>query len=371
MDNITPYKSAMSDCASLLSIVGLPPKDVTEFVNWRHDLYTVFESCCVDADLTEGQIETRKEVLETFIRILQEIPRAGGHSIYELIKSHHQVPQRTPEWYSLRAGALSATNIATLFASARQYALLVHEKAGLLLKESRESRAAVETPFMNPFDWGIRFEPCLRSAMEQAWSTPIEEVGCIRHADPAIRLVASPDGLMLNGSLVEFKCPVSRAIGGKIPDDYWQQMQIQMEVSGAEECQYVEAVFRSPAPARYETPIGPALPYSGVIHLYRDGEGEGGERGEGDGESQQGQLQYDYSATRENPVEVIPWELFSYMHVKVVRDRRWFATEVLPRIQRFWEDCELAKAGKFPIPEGRKRPAPKCTIELEVEVEAS
>lgn len=360
--DITPYKSAMADCASLLSVAGLPPLDPALVPAWQDELRTLLEDCAADAELTEGQIETRQEVLETFMRVISSVKQTP--SIYDIIKSHHQVPQRTPEWYALRSGALSATNIPNLFASPRQYALMVHEKCGLIEKTTGSSRPAAETAYMTPFDWGIRFEPCLRQCMEKVWGQPIEEVGCIAHADPAIRLVASPDGLMATGSLVEFKCPVSRAIGGKIPTDYWQQMQIQMEVTGAEECQYVEAVFRSAAPTRYETPIGPALPYSGTIHLYREAAAM-----EVEGEPP-GQLLYDYDAKHPAPIEVIPWELFSYMHVKVARDRAWFATEVLPRIQKFWEDCDLARAGKFPIPQGRKRAA-KCEIEIDVEAAAA
>jgi putative phage-type endonuclease len=71
-------------------------------------------------------------------------------------------------------------------------------------------------------------------------------VGLLTH--PQYRwLGASPDGVLLDGRLVEIKVPKSRPVkpGNPIPPYYWIQTQIQMAVCGANECIYYE--FRPPS----------------------------------------------------------------------------------------------------------------------------
>lgn len=340
MASIIPYKKAMSDCASILNTVGHPYN--------TYDIWYLFDESCRMSEMNEDDINERKKIMEIFIHILSKTSsRDKSEVMYKRIKSMIQVIQRTPPWYNLRQISLSATQVPNLFASERQYGKMVLEKAGKLETRSG-SRAACETASMSPFDWGIRFEPVLRHCMETLWSTSIEEVGCFVHANSDIRLVASPDGLMTSGSLVEFKCPITREIGGKIPEDYWQQMQIQMEVTGAEECQYVEAIFTSNMPERYEPPCGPCYNISGTIYLYNN----------------DGIMEYSYhTPLGHEALEVIPWKLFAYHKVKVARDRDWFNKQVRPRIDKFWEDVEIAKEGKFVLVNARKRKnSDECAI---------
>ena len=62
---------------------------------------------------------------------------------------------------------------------------------------------------------------------------------------------ASPDGLILsqnkdlNGRLIEFKCPISRKFDDNtpVPIYYYHQMQLQMECTNLNECDYVEMQF--------------------------------------------------------------------------------------------------------------------------------
>ena len=65
------------------------------------------------------------------------------------------------------------------------------------------------------------------------------DLGRIRHPTEA-RLAASPDGIVVSGDrtgrLVEFKAPITRVLNQKVPEDYFMQMQLQMEVTQVEEC---------------------------------------------------------------------------------------------------------------------------------------
>ena len=67
-------------------------------------------------------------------------------------------------------------------------------------------------------------------------------------------LGASPDGIIITenpedyryGKLVEFKCPISREFTdtSPIPPAYFHQMQLQMECTGIDECEYIEVQFK-------------------------------------------------------------------------------------------------------------------------------
>jgi len=342
------YQNAIEDCISILSIFDPPPKDPFLFEEWIQDLTTLFDECCEFGELTRGQKTKREEVMETAIGLLQEQSQEKQQvpTLYDKIIKQAQVIQRTPNWYSLRQGAISATQVPNLFASARQYGTMVLEKAGKMERRSG-SREACYTQDMTPFDWGIRFEPVIRHCLQTLWKQTIEEVGCFVHENPDLHLVASPDGLMKSGSLVEFKCPITREIGVKIPDDYWQQMQIQMEVTGAEECQYAEAIFSSPMPQRYNMFEGPEL-LSGTIYLCQRDDGS---------------LTYNYSLEpNATIVEIIPWRLIGFHTVTVKRDHVWFQTQVLPRIKKFWEDVLTAKEGNFVLPESTRKRKQTCDI---------
>ena len=56
-------------------------------------------------------------------------------------------------------------------------------------------------------------------------------------------LGASPDGITTNDEMIEIKVPLTREITGKIPLQYWMQMQIQMEVCDIDVCRFVEVKF--------------------------------------------------------------------------------------------------------------------------------
>ena len=51
---------------------------------------------------------------------------------------------------------------------------------------------------------------------------------------------ASPDGISDLGIMLEIKCPFKRKIDGAIPEQYWMQIQGQLEVCDLEECDYLE-----------------------------------------------------------------------------------------------------------------------------------
>jgi hypothetical protein len=67
----------------------------------------------------------------------------------------------------------------------------------------------------------------------------VHEFGLMRH--PVHEFIgASPDGINDHGIMVEIKCPYRRIIDGTVPDQYYTQMQLQLDVCDLDECDYFE-----------------------------------------------------------------------------------------------------------------------------------
>lgn len=286
-----------------------------------------------------------------------------------------QVAQRTPEWYAESMNLLTASELGNLFKSPRTRALMVMSK----VQPSGHSScsAPVDSSFMTAFDWGIRFEPVVKMLYERRHQSVVAETGRIRHQTQT-QIAASPDGIVCEGPragrLLEIKCPVTRIPDDSIPDDYYAQMQQQMEVCDLDMCDYVEVKFRAPyssaAPMEFAGPIQNEM--SGVIwRLQREDEtGAAKSRYLYDepglllAEPYAGQL-----LVGEVVMERILWEVITW-NEKTVHRNREFWTSAQPKIEAFWADVAAARRGEFIVPEARARrkvvepETPKCLVIL-------
>jgi hypothetical protein len=101
----------------------------------------------------------------------------------------------------------------------------------------------------NPMAWGQKYEPVTAAIYERLNQTRLGEYGCIKHPDFPF-LGASPDGINVEqespiyGRMLEIKNIVNREITGVPLDQYWVQMQTQMEVCDLDECDFVETRFK-------------------------------------------------------------------------------------------------------------------------------
>uniref|UniRef100_A0A6C0JV98 YqaJ viral recombinase domain-containing protein n=1 Tax=viral metagenome TaxID=1070528 RepID=A0A6C0JV98_9ZZZZ len=270
-----------------------------------------------------------------------------------------QVPQRTPEWYAQSKKVLTASEFSGILGSDRAVDALVLQKIAEPV-EGSTNRLACLTGEMSPFDWGIRFEPVVKQILIAMWGAEIMEVGRLVHPTDA-HLAASPDGIIQKssereriGRLVEIKCPVRREINGKIPFEYWCQMQIQMEVADIDECDYVEVKLASQyKDSKYQDPVEGTLGYSfnGTVWIFQSPE--------------TGELKYAYTSIEKtdweligwNCVETVPWYLDKYFTETVQRDRAWFASTEVARTS-FWNKVEGARAGTYTPSQPVKRVAP-------------
>lgn len=263
-------------------------------------------------------------------------------AVEDLLNAPH-TPQRTPEWYVQGKCILTASEFANLYGSPRAIRMLAQQKAtpsdGLT---QQTNRLACMTCEMGPFDWGIRFEPVVKQILERTWGAKVVDSGRIVHTtDP--KLAASPDGFIMAaidpariGRLLEIKCPITREIGGNIPYEYWCQMQIQMEVTGIDECEYVEVKLDSPS-AKQPTPSD-TVP-DGLVWLYQD----------------TATYRMGYAYTEEEKVafekrgcdliETIPWRLVKLYTKTVTRDRAWFRGTQQMR-DDFWNLVDKIRKGE-------------------------
>jgi hypothetical protein len=332
--------------AELLSVYDMLapiPSYTDSFADWKDDAEAAVDS--IHGVMELGDSEAAKQIgfqiLEKFIRK----GRAVGWSSQtaevrsaevERILALPQIPQRTPEWYKQGKNVLTASEFSNLYGTPRAVRQLAFQKVAA--ETSHTNRLACRTCEMGPFDWGIRFEPIVKMLMEEGGVKIVDSGRLVHPTNP--KLAASPDGLILEatdpsrvGRLVEIKCPISREMNETIPFEYWCQMQIQMEVTGIEECEYVEVKIES----RTKT-----MDVSGgefrSLWLFQD---------------EASCVMY-YAYTEEERaamesknytlVETIPWRLGKMFTAVVVRDRGWFqTTETMQK--EFWAIVDQARNG--------------------------
>jgi putative phage-type endonuclease len=181
------------------------------------------------------------------------------HTI-EYLKGRPQPAQRTPEWYVFRHGLISASNIWKVFGSDATRNSLICEKCKPLQRERSLSidleddpaASEAQTKFVNTqstLHWGCKYERLSTMIYEHRNSVKVDEFGCIQH-DKYPFIGASPDGIVttenheLYGRMLEIKNIVNREITGVPTMAYWIQMQLQMEVCGLEECDFLETRFK-------------------------------------------------------------------------------------------------------------------------------
>lgn len=385
--NATIFESKLKELLTLIERWLPIPSDNSQLEIWiesADNLSYSFEFSELEQNYIDKILELYEEQFKSLIeknkdKASEDIPT---QEVLDALFNRKQLEQRTPEWYAQMSTILSASEFGTLFASPRGRAKMVVSKTEPYV--ARNNPLAVLSNSMSAFDWGIRFEPVVKQIYEHKYGVEVRELGRLHHPiDP--RCTASPDGLIYNcnnpeyiykkGRLIEIKCPVTREIDGSIPKDYYTQMQMQLQVTGLKQCDYVEAQFAS----QYNyNPIreGPALYYGNIALVrYKDATGDYGEQ----------EYYYVYGPVNDyswkpSPmngdqiIEIIPWRLIQWAEQVVQRNDDWWQN-VQPAINNFWEDVEKAKRGEFVVPESSRPPRKvkeeKCIIVFKMDAEPS
>lgn len=158
--------------------------------------------------------------------------------------------QRSPEWFSERAGKVTASCICKVMARTKTgYGADRANYAAQLVTE-RLTGVCAESFTNAAMQWGVDTEAQARAAYELEVGESVMEIGFVRH--PAIDLSgASPDGLVGNLGLVELKCPnsathIATLTGAGIDRKYLLQMQWQLACTEREWCDFASFDPRLP-----------------------------------------------------------------------------------------------------------------------------
>lgn len=151
------------------------------------------------------------------------------------LKKIPEIVQRSDEWFKVRDTLITASDMGQAlgvgkFGSVKDFYI---KKSGYI---------HTEFPKFPALEWGVKYEPVATRLYEVRQRTNVIEFGLLKH--PMCTFFgASPDGITETGTMLEIKCPYSRTIDGKIVDQYFYQMQGQLDVCNLDNCDFLECTF--------------------------------------------------------------------------------------------------------------------------------
>ena len=193
--------------------------ELEHYVKTAYELYMTTEILPPRQQPFCENVPGDKNAIAAQIRRLRDIP---------------QPTQRTKEWHESRYHMITASNISKALGSEAQRNSLIYEKCKpLVIYEGVGGGGSVNTE--TSMHWGVKYEPVTKMIYEQMYCTQVAEFGCIPHPQYPF-IGASPDGIVTDpdheryGHMVEIKNIFNREITGIPKEEYWIQMQIQMEM---------------------------------------------------------------------------------------------------------------------------------------------
>jgi len=299
-----------------------------------------------------------------------------------ILREKPQPEQRTPEWYSQRNNLITASAASKAFGTQASVNQLIYEKCKKYCASEEDggggggSTGPMQGSVNSPLHWGQRYEPVTVMVYEYRNRTKLGEFGCIQH-DTYPFIGASPDGINIDptsaifGRMVEIKNIFNREITGQPKEEYWIQTQIQMEVCGLDECDFVETRFKeydgeeeykSATDANEKGVIlwfqsAPALTQQGCvsqpIQLY-----EYAPIGAtvAEYEKWEAEMFAKHERLRSIWVRTIYWYLDEYSCVLVRRNRLWFE-EAVKVLQTVWTTIEEERQTGYEHRAPKRKPA--------------
>jgi hypothetical protein len=320
----------------------------------------------IDEESAEQLQEAAAEWFRTHHDLLISSVQPADATTIAALQSKPQVDQHSAEWYAQRRNRLTASEFSQIL-DGRRGALLrskvipTEENSAIQFSNSAPIAIAQPDGEMTATLWGHRFEPIVRRIYEQELAgvgTVCDTLGRFTH-HTIPWLSASPDGVVLRGPLtgrlVEIKAPKSRQPGEYVPQDYYVQMQIQMEVTDLEAVDFVEAQFAQRPTQRYdlgETPLSledsgacNAAAWKGRVEVWGDLDN-------------QSSWTYRYTPPVEDLEDAVfdtptpagkllehsVWWLTGWFPRTVLRNRTWWDAIGWPAAQEFWAEVESIRA---------------------------
>ena len=228
----------------------------------------IYEYCKETNICEEGDIYLIQEYVEKMVNRFFDthqdvLPRSYNTSIakefienieelnikIKYLQNIEQPQQKSVDGYDMRHNIISASNLWKVFSSESVQNSLIYEKCKPYVHDYRKDYENV----LSSLHWGNKYENLTIMIYEKMYNTKIGTFGCIIH--PKYPFIgASPDGINIDhnnpryGRMLEVKNIFNREITGIPKEEYWIQMQIQMETCDLEECDFIETRFKE-----YET----------------------------------------------------------------------------------------------------------------------
>jgi putative phage-type endonuclease len=252
------------------------------------------------------------------------------------IRIYGENDQRTTQWHTKRGEMITGSEVHKVFAGGEARRSLIIGK----LEKPQSSG-----PSAGALVWGTRFEPIAKGIFEEETNCSIVDVSCVQHPVYSF-LGASPDGIIFpkddnvrrRGRLVEFKCPISRPETAGIPEDYVHQMQMQMECTGIDECEYVEFRFKKVFSSEWVR----STVMKGVFAVFDDDTVKY--------KPQTSEFDTWRAEIESKDPQYVFWILASTKKAFLPKDPNWLPTH-LPALQAAWDEVLLHRAaGTLPPP---------------------
>lgn len=299
----------------------------------------------------EEEKKSMNEALEKKIKYLKSLP---------------QPVQRTPEWYQFRWNLITASNAWKAFGTQSSMNQLIYEKCQPLKDTEDVIPVAVNTS--SPLHWGQKYEPLSVMIYEYTHNAKVSDFGCIQHPMYSF-LGASPDGIVTSpnkyGTMLEIKNVVSREITGIPKNEYWIQMQLQMEVCDLDDCDFLETKFVEYDVNSFNTDS--SSEFKGILMYFDKGGIPHYEymplnlHSDFDARTKWEEELLDRNADRYTFIKFIYWKLEKISCIYVKRDTHWFHTHI-GQLQNIWNIIEKERQSGYehraPIRREAKAPAP-------------
>ena len=118
----------------------------------------------------------------------------------------HNVAQRSPEWFALRAGKLTGSCAKDVLATIKSGEAAARRDLKYKLVAERLSGQSQEDAYVNAaMQWGIDHEAEAVAAYEAATGALVQPIGFVEHDD--LPVGTSPDGFVGEDGIVSIKCP--------------------------------------------------------------------------------------------------------------------------------------------------------------------
>lgn len=238
-------------CEYIYDIISYVFDDI--FVDYfKHKFRRTLESCIYDVSVYPLEKINIDYMINTYKIMNNIIPYVSKHNLnsYQIsddvkkqlvvLEEKNTHEQQSDEWYSTRQNKLTASSMWKIFKSESTRNSIIFEKC------STKSKPQF---YGGPMEWGNKYEPVSIMLYEKIYNTKVGDFGCITHKNyPYIG--ASPDGIVIDetnplyGRMLEIKNIVNRDITSVPKEEYWVQMQLQMEVCELECCDFLETRFK-------------------------------------------------------------------------------------------------------------------------------